>query len=222
MKIYLSIDNGADIMEIPVIPGEFQVSKPQGDETFETVDGSEIAFIDPAGLKSISWSSFFPSRDYPYVQGERFDDVWQYGYKLDTWIKLKYPIRLVFYGAPINMAVKVTQFDYHMGSDGDIYYDIELKEFPLVDTETEGLTMAQYDELKGMIEALTLKVEALSGGTVINKVEDGAPFYDQALKKFVEKGCINGSGGSGLDLTEDMARTLTIIDRYLTACGYTK
>lgn len=217
MRIYLSIDNGAEIMEIPVIPSEFQVSKPQGDETFETVSGEEIAFIDAPKLKSIAWSSFFPSRDYPYVHGDRFDDVWQYGYMIDTWVLRKYPIRLVFSGAPINMAVKVNKFDYRMGSSGDIYYDIELKEFPLVDTETEVLTMSQYEELKGLIDELSLKVDALGGGHVIDSVSDGEPFYSQTLQKLVNAGCINGNGDGGLDLTEDMARVLTIIDRYLSS-----
>lgn len=212
IRIYLSIDNGAEIIEIPVIPSEFEVSKPQNDETFETITGEELAFIDVPGLKSIAWSSFFPCRDYPYVRGERLSDVWQYGYKIDRWIEMKYPIRLVISGTPINMACKVAAFDYRMGTDGDIYYDIELKEFPLVDTETEELTVAQYEELLSKIEALELQISQLRGASVINTPEEGAPFYNQTLQKLVDKGCINGSG-DGLDLTEDMARVLTIVDR---------
>ena len=212
IRIYLSIDNGADVLEIPVIPGEYQVGKPQSDESFETITGEEIAFIDAPSLKTIGWSCFFPSRDYPFLRCARLDDVWQYGYKLDLWIKQKYPIRLVISGTPINMAVKVTKFDYHMGPDGDIYYDLELKEFPLVDTETEELTMAQYEELKSMIEQLQLQVDALGGGARINTPDEGAPFYEQTLQMLVDKGYITG-GGDGLDLTEDMARILTIVNR---------
>lgn len=212
MRIYLSINNGAEIMEIPVIPKEFSVSKPQKEETFETIDGSELAFIDKAGLKSIKWSSFFPCRDYPFVKGERLADVWQYGYKLDIWIEKKYPIRLVITDTPINMAVKVGSFDYAIGPDGNINYDISLTEFPLVDTETEELTMSQYEELKAMIEEINLKVDALQDRAVINTPEEGAPFYNETLQKLVDANCINGSG-DGLDLTEDMARILVICDR---------
>lgn len=212
IKIYLSIDNGAEVLEIPVVPPEFQVSKPQGDETFETIDGNELSFIDTPGLKAIAWSSFFPCRDYPYVRGERLSDVWQYGYKIDRWVEEKYPVRLVIAGTPINMACKIKAFDYRVGTDGDIYYDIELKEFPLVDTETEELTMAQYEELLAKIEQLQLEVNQLKGGNIINTPEEGAPFYNETLRKLVEGGFINGSG-DGLDLTEDMARVLTIVDR---------
>ena len=212
IRIYLSINNGAEVMELPVIPSEYNVTKPQQDETFETITGEELAFLDAPGLKTIGWSSFFPCRDYPYLRCARLADVWQYGYKLDTWIAQKYPIRLIISGTPINMAVKVTQFDYRQGTSGDIEYDVEFKEFPLVDTETEALTMAQYDELKGMIDELSLKVDALGGGHVINSVEDAEIYYQETLRMLLDKNYLTGSDG-GPDLTEDMARILTIVNR---------
>ena len=212
IRIYLSIDNGAEVMELPVIPSEYTVTKPQRDEVFETITGEELAFLDAPGLKTIGWSSFFPCRDYPFLRCTRLNDVWQYGYKLDSWILQKYPIRLIISGTPINMAVKVTQFDYRQGTNGDIEYDIELKEFPLVDTETEGLTMAQYDELKGMIDSLALKIEQMGGGHIINSVADAEIYYQETLRMLLEKKYLTGSDGA-LDLTEDMARVLTIVNR---------
>lgn len=212
IRIYLSIDNGAEVLELPVIPSEFLVSKPQKDETFETVSGEEIAFIDAPGLRGISWSSFFPSKDYPFLRCQRLADVWQYGYTLDKWIAQKYPIRLVISGTPINMATKVTTFDYRMGPDGDLYYDIAFKDFPLVDTESEDLTLAQYEELKQKIEALELKLESLGGGQVINSVEEAEVYYRETLSMLLEKKYLTGTDG-GLDLTEDMARVLTIVNR---------
>ena len=139
IRIYLSVNNREEVMELPVIPPEFSVQKPQGDETFETVTGEELSFIDAPGLKSIAWDCFFPSKDYPFLRCSRFDDVWEYGYKIDMWIKRKLPIRLIISGTPINMAVKVTQFDYKLGTTGDIVYNIAFKEIPLIDTESEDL-----------------------------------------------------------------------------------
>ena len=165
-------------------------------------------------LKSISWDSFFPTRDYPFLRCVRLSDAWQYGYKIDTWIARKYPIRLVISGTPINMAVKVTQFDYKLGQTGDIEYSIAFKEIPLIDTESEALTMAQYDELNGKIEELSAKVDSLSGGKVIESAADGAPFYNQALSELIAAGYINGTGDN-LDMTEDMARVITIMYRIL-------
>lgn len=211
LRIYISIDNGAEVIEFPVIPPEYSVTKPKKDETFETITGEELAFIDSPGLKSIGWSSFFPAKDYPFLRCKRLEDVWQYGYKLDTWELQKYPIRLIIVGTPINMACKITKFDYKQGTDGDLYYDIEFKEFPLVDTESEEMTVAQYEELKGMIEALTAKVDAMNE-SLINSVEDAPVYYKEAIQTLVDKGCLTGTG-DGLDLTEDMARVLTILHR---------
>ncbi len=214
MDIFLSVNNREEILRLPIIPPEFSVSKPQGDETFETVSGAELSFIDAPGLKSIGWESFFPCRDYSFLRGERLDDMWQYGYKIDMWIKRKLPIRLIISGTPINMAVKVTTFDYKLASSGDIEYSIEFKEIPLIDTESEELTMSQYEELLGKINELTAAVQSVAGDKVINTAEDGAPFYDQALSELQSGGYINGTG-DGLDLTEDMARVITIFYRLL-------
>ncbi len=214
LRIFLSINNMEEVLELPVIPPEFSVSKPQSDETFETITGEELSFIDAPMLKSISWDSFFPTRDYPFLRCVRLSDAWQYGYKIDTWIARKYPIRLVISGTPINMAVKVTQFDYKLGQTGDIEYSIAFKEIPLIDTESEALTMAQYDELNGKIEELSAKVDSLSGGKVIESAADGAPFYNQALSELIAAGYINGTGDN-LDMTEDMARVITIMYRIL-------
>ena len=39
-------------------------------------------------LKSISISSFFPIRDYPYLRDKSMKG-WEYVYKIDTWIDLE-------------------------------------------------------------------------------------------------------------------------------------
>ncbi len=218
IRIYLSVNNREEVMELPVIPPEFSVQKPQGDETFETVTGEELSFIDAPGLKSIAWDCFFPSKDYPFLRCSRFDDVWEYGYKIDMWIKRKLPIRLIISGTPINMAVKVTQFDYKLGTTGDIVYNIAFKEIPLIDTESEDLTLAQYEELSGRLDELSAKIDSLTGGKLIETIDDARPFYDQAISELQEAGYINGTG-DGLDFTEDMARVVTIFYRVLKARG---
>lgn len=214
IKIFMSVNNGEEVIQLPIIPAEFSVTKSQKDEVFETVSGAELCFIDIPGLKTISWSSFFPSKDYNFLKCDRLADVWQYGYKIDTWISRKLPIRLIISGTPINMAVKVTQFDYQIGRSGDINYSITLKEMPLINTESEELTMSQYEELKNKINELEAKVTSLSTTKIINTPEDGEPFYNQALSDLQAAGYINGAG-DGLDFTEDMARLVTIMYRIL-------
>ena len=130
MDIYLSVNNRADVMCLPVLPSSFTISKPQSTEIFETVSQGELQLIGVPKLKGITISSFFPVRDYPYLRDTSMKG-WEYVYKIDTWIEQKLPIRLVITDTPINMAVAVKDFEYTIKTDGDLWYTLELVEFPL-------------------------------------------------------------------------------------------
>lgn len=131
MDIYLSVNNRAEIMKLPVLPSEYTIKKPQGGTAVETVTGAELNLIGMPKLKSISISSFFPIRDYPYLRDTSMKG-WDYVYKIDTWIQQKLPIRLIITGTPINMPVRVTNFEYTIKTDGDLWYTLDLEEFNLV------------------------------------------------------------------------------------------
>ena len=131
MDIYLSVNNREEVMTMPVLPSEFTISKPQKNDTFETVTEGELKLMGSLGLKSISWSSFFPVRDYPFLR-DRSNTAFGYLYTLDTWIGRKLPIRLIITETPINMACVVEDFSYTIKKDGDMYYSITLSEFKLV------------------------------------------------------------------------------------------
>ena len=86
MDIYLSVNNRADVMCLPVLPSSFTISKPQSTEIFETVSQGELQLIGVPKLKGITISSFFPVRDYPYLRDTSMKG-WEYVYKIDTWIE---------------------------------------------------------------------------------------------------------------------------------------
>ena len=131
MDIYLSVNNREQVLRLPVLPSEFSVAKPEANETFETVYHGDLKLIGRPGLKTISWSSFFPIRDYPFLR-DRSDTAFGYLYTIDTWIKKKLPIRLIITDTPINMACCVDDFSYTIGKSGDMNYSITLSEVPLV------------------------------------------------------------------------------------------
>lgn len=131
MDIYLSVNNREQVMRLPVLPPEFSVSKPQSNETFETVTQGQLKLIGRPSLKSISWSSFFPVRDYPFLR-DRSNTAFGYLYILDTWISQKLPIRLIITETPINMACCIDDFSYSIKKDGDMNYSITLGEVPFV------------------------------------------------------------------------------------------
>ena len=125
MDIILSVNNREEVLVLPVLPPEFTVSKPQANEVFETVTSGQLKLIGNSALKSISWNSFFPVRDYPFLH-DRSNTGFGYAYIIDTWI------RLVITETPINMACCVDDFSYTIKKDGDMNYSITLGEVPLL------------------------------------------------------------------------------------------
>ncbi len=217
MDIFLSVNNRADILQIPVLPSSFTVSKPQNLSTFETVSKKDLQLIGTPKLKGITISSFFPVRDYPYLRDNSMKG-WEYVDKIDSWISQKLPIRLVITDTPINMAVAVKNFDYTIKTDGDLWYSLEFEEFNLLEetiTETyeEELTMSQYEELKKSIEYLTSITEELSNPMVYNYIDDNMPSWaKESVQKAIDKGILTGSGdGWGLQYSD--LRVLLWLDR---------
>jgi len=119
------------VLKLPVVPKEFTVSKPQKNEVFETVTQGELRLIGTPGLKSITISSFFPIREYPFLRDNTYKGF-EYVYIIDTWILQKLPIRLIITDTPINMAVSVENFEYTIGQDGDLKYSLVLGEFKIL------------------------------------------------------------------------------------------
>ena len=131
MDIYLSVNNREQVICLPVLPSEFTISKPRSNEVFETVSQGELNLIGKSGLKSISWDSFFPVRDYPFLR-DRSDTAFGYLYLLDTWYEQKLPMRLIITETPINMACTIEDFSYTIKKDGDMHYSITLSEVKLI------------------------------------------------------------------------------------------
>lgn len=219
MVITLSVNNRETVMNIPVTPSSFKVSKPQSVEEFEVVSAKDLALIGTAKLKSISFSSFFPveGHNYEYLHN-RSTWGWDYVYMIDTWIEQKLPIRLIISGTPINIAVAVDSFDYEIKTDGDVRYSISFKEFNLLedavsDNGEEELTVSQYEELKASIDNLATVVNALANPMIYNYIDDNMPEWARAsVQKLIDKGVLAGTGG-GWDLTLDMLRTIVWFDR---------
>lgn len=220
MDIYLSVNNRAEIMKLPVLPSEYTIKKPQGGAAVETVTGTELNLIGVPKLKSISISSFFPIRDYPYLRDTSMKG-WDYIYKIDTWILQKLPIRLIITGTPINMPVRVTNFEYTIKTDGDLWYTLDLEEFNLVgwnntqpsEENEEELTMSQYEELKGSLDYISGVLSVLANPTVYNSIDENMPDWAQnSVRKAMNKGILGGTD-SGLGLKYEDLRVLVWLDR---------
>lgn len=72
-------------------------------------------------------------------------------------------------------------------------------------TESEGLTMAQYEELKKLI--------AESKEQVFNRLEEVPEWGRPTIKKLLDKGHLQGESADSLNLPYSMLRVLVILDR---------
>ena len=65
MEIVFSINNNAEIMVMPAAP-EFEIAESQGNDTFQGLTVN-IRMIGNKELRTMSLSSFFPSKRYPWM-----------------------------------------------------------------------------------------------------------------------------------------------------------
>ena len=87
-------------------------------------------------------------------------------------------------------------------------------------SESEGLTVNQYEELKNDIRELTetakklaVEVADLKNPMVYNYIDDNMPKWARpTIQKLVDKGFLKGDE-TGLNLTDDILRILVINDR---------
>ncbi len=133
MDIFLSINNREQVIKLPVLPESFEVSSPQNNEKFETVNQGELKLIGLRGLRSISFQSFFPARRQSFSTNYAYKD-YQFVNIIERWRARRIPIRLIITDTPINMAVAIDDFTYgQRDGTGDVYYSLSLEEFKLIE-----------------------------------------------------------------------------------------
>lgn len=129
VDITLKADNS--YLNVPVIPAV--VSYADGDTTPVTVSILQLGDVDfhnGVSLDTLSWSCFFPARyDAGYCNSANLLTPVAYRNKLSGWKDSGAEIQVIIPSAGINKAMKVASFKWELkGFEGDIYYDITLKE----------------------------------------------------------------------------------------------
>lgn len=129
MEVILSINNREKVIHLPVLPSEFTIQSPEQNETYQTIGLGEVNLIGNKGLKSLSFSSFFPEKAIAYSKNT---DIfgWDFVNEIETLRNRKLPFRFIITETPINMPVTIENFEYGLKAGSkDIQYSIELKEF---------------------------------------------------------------------------------------------
>lgn len=152
-KMYLGINNGEEGFIIPRLPEKIDISEEGDNKTYNIINLGEVNNITLPKLTNISFESYFPLNDGPYVSSDELFNPSFYIKKIDEWRKNLQKIRFIFIGGPIeiNDLFSIENFKYNEngGEVGDIYFSIELKRYKqysakkvIVQTSSNGTTVA--------------------------------------------------------------------------------
>lgn len=144
LQFWLSYNSGAERLRLPVNPEIIRIVSTYGYEDIEVSDLGERTIIGNDKLREFSINSFFP-RDYnaSYCEYDNIPRPWETVTQIERWRSSGQPIRLSITGTPINIAVTIRSFSYEerAGEPGDIYYELQLKEYTFIN-------FRKYSELK--------------------------------------------------------------------------
>lgn len=134
-KMYLGIGLGEEGFILPVLPEKIELNEDGDNKTYDIINLGEINAINLPKLTEISFESFFPINNGPYVSSEQLFEPSFYISKIKEWRGNKQKIRFIFTGGPIEIndlfTIENLKLTEKAGEVGDIYYSIELKRYKL-------------------------------------------------------------------------------------------
>lgn len=131
IDIVFSAENRSETLHLPIIPETLDISFPHQNMTISTISDGDVNLIGMPGLKTISFSSWFPMKTYQFakssvtgVEGKAF---------LTKWKRKRRPIRVVVInknGIELhNELYAIENFTFGYDRAGDMTYSLNLKQF---------------------------------------------------------------------------------------------
>lgn len=120
-------------ISIPVLPSEYKVQSKQNNQTENIIGIGEISLKGKRGLRSVSFSSFFPFRkDSSYCRKGQILKPLQYVNAIERMKQLG-TVKLIITGSPVRMTCTIESFEWgENDGTGDIFYTLSLKEYRYV------------------------------------------------------------------------------------------
>jgi nucleoid-associated protein YgaU len=183
VEFWLSFNNQAEVLALPVVPSDFQITKGNQINTINVNNLGEVGLIGKGTLARISIYTFFPNQVYPFCSYSTFPEPYECVDLIERWKESGRPMRLIITSGnarkeAINMAFSIENFSYgERDGTGDVYFTLDLTEYRFV-------------KKKSLIEASTASgtnrpVESVAPTTYTTKAGD--TLWDLA-KKFYGTG----------------------------------
>lgn len=136
-EFWLSFNNNAERLQLPVNPSELSIGNGTQNETHSISRLGEITILQDPSLKTFDFSSFFPLFYAPFCSYRDIPKPWEAVQTIDRWKASGKPIRFIVTNTPINYAVSIEDFPYRENQDvGTIYFDLSLKEYKFINVRT--------------------------------------------------------------------------------------
>lgn len=136
MEFWLSFNNGAEKLRLPVPPPSFMIRKGTNVNVVNINELGDLGIIGKGRLADFNISSFFPAKPYPFVQYRGFPSPYECVAMIERWRESGKPIRLIVTKTDINMAFTITDFEYgERDGTRDVYFSLDVMEYKFVNVK---------------------------------------------------------------------------------------
>lgn len=133
----LVLSGSGNSVTFPVAPASFDVECGYNNSVINVNSLGDINMIGKRGLKTLSFSSFFPAQVYGWETNYPSDDPYSACQKIDDMAQSGTPCSISISGTTVNMSCTIENFKYReQDSTGDVYFSISLKEYRYIMPET--------------------------------------------------------------------------------------
>lgn len=144
---YFTLSCNGQSVDFPISPSSFEVSNPFNNSTININAIGDINMIGKRGLKTLSFSSFFPNQTYGWEQVAPTQEPYTYISMLEEFANSGQPCSLSISSTTVNLTCTIEDFKYsEKDGTGDVYFSISLKEYryvmpasSLITNEASGL-----------------------------------------------------------------------------------
>ncbi len=137
MEIWLSWQNNAERLRLPVLPPSFGVEVGNLNTRVNINEIGSINLIGKSDLKEITIETFFPAQNYYFCEYTGFPKPYECVDMIESWRLSGKPIRLIITETPINLALAIDNFTFgERDGTGDVYFTLDLAEYVFLETKT--------------------------------------------------------------------------------------